>query len=226
MTKNVLIVEDLQSEITLLTYQFQELGTEPNAVPLTVAFAKTVESAREIITKIPFDVIFLDGDLTGTGLQEEPDTLPLFKEIAEKYQGKIFCTTSSQKYQEQMQTAGCPHVEKSTIASFAVEFLRKPTATYALAPGKLLAIQITGSLQVYLAKIITVSPLLVCAHDTLAPMNALRQTDFCILPDETALIQGSREQQQHLLNHYAKHMKPIQIHVAEINQQLASTDQQ
>lgn len=220
-SKNVLIVEDQNSEIVLLTNLFQELARSDQALPITVTFAKTVQSARDLIKKIRFDLIFLDGDLTGNGINDEPDTLPLFKEIKSQYRNKIYSTTDSQHYQEIMEQFNCPHVKKEDIVFFADSFLRKTPPSYEIAVGKLIIVQLPISFQVYIGIIINVTPLLVKIHDTIAPLMQMDRSIFAILEDETVLIQGSPDEQRQLLAHYEKRVNKITINVAEIQERLA-----
>lgn len=223
MTKTILIVEDDPSQTRLITEHFKDLGPLPDGNNPTVVFARTITTAQDILSKTVFDLIYLDGNLSGGGLKEVPDTLELFKHLAPKHRHGIFTTTDSTKYQQIFEEYGCTHVEKTEVAQHAHALLSKPPLTYTIGVGKLLVIQLPVSLQVYVAKIIQVSPLMVCAHDTQVPLVALTENLFAILLDESALIQGTPEQQTHVLNHYARFMRPIEIQVAEARKELHLT---
>lgn len=221
-SKHVLVVEDQQAEIVLIGALFKEFHLSPEQYTITVSFAKTLAVARELISKIQFDLIFLDGDLSGKGMSEQPDTLPLFLEIGQAYRKKVFCTTGSERYQRIMAEHGCPHVAKENIASFATQYLQSPPPAYDIAVGKLLVIQLTTSLQVYVGIITNTSPLTVKAHDSLVPFTEMHRDLFSILEDETVMIQGTPEEQAALLKHYATKMKEIIINVSDIKKQLAT----
>lgn len=220
MTKNILVVEDDPSQTRLSTEHFKDLGPLTDGSIPTVVFAKTLASATDILSKMVFDLIYLDGNLSGSGLKEVPDTLELFKLLAPKHRHSIFTITDSIQYQHIFEEYGCTHVRKTDVAQHAHAFLSKPPLTYTIGVGKLLVIQLPVSLQVYVAKVIQVSPLVVCAHDTQVPLTALTEDLFAILQDESALIQGAPAQQQHVLNHYARFMRPIEIQVAEARKEL------
>jgi CheY-like chemotaxis protein len=220
MTKIILIVEDDHVQTRLITEHFNDLGPLSNGDQITVVFAKTVASAAEIISKTVFDLIYLDGELTGTGLKEYPDTWELFKKLTPKHRSGIFTTTNSLRYQQQFAEYGCTHVEKTEVAQHAHTLLNTSPRAYTIGIGKLLIIQLPVSLQVYVAEITQVTPLVVCAHDSQVPLMALAENQFGILQDESILIQGTREEQQQLLEHYKRFMRPIRIEVTRIKQQL------
>ncbi len=205
---NILLVEDKKHTITLWKFLFEEL---PNVITTT---ATTLAAARDVLSKMQFDMIFLDGDLSPAyGPQAVPETLPLFKEISKVYAGKIFFTSDHEPYAELMRKQyGLLHVEKTEVPDFVKnQLLQLPLSMspskhyYDLSPGNLLVVRFMKNNhgfaceKAYIVEIVNVGPLRLKATPTLS----FEPGTYRILENESRLIQGTTQEQQALINDYA-----------------------
>lgn len=218
MLKNncILIVEDEDAMLSLVSYQLEDY-TKNSANPrLALTKAKTLPEATEKLEKIDFDMIFLDGNLSGKPQDELPETLPFYyTAIATGYAGRIFSITDSINHREIMEELGCVHVPKNEIAKFAIENhskIIKKTST--LAPGSPVVIR-TNKIKpfgVYMGKVISIEPLEVQASDHVDALKKLTASEFLILDYESSELQSNDpKRKQLLLDKYQQYMYPIEV---------------
>jgi hypothetical protein len=205
----ILLIEDDQKVITLWGHLFKEI---PNVVITT---ATTLAAARDVLSKIQFDMVFLDGDISPAyGPQATPETLPLFKEISNVYFGKIFFTSNHEPYVDFMRKQyGLLHVEKTEVADFVKNQLQQISLSvspskhyYDLSPGNLLVVCFMKNNygfpcgKRYITEIVNVGPLTL----KVAPhIPDFKPGTYRILEHESRLIQGTVKEQQTLLTDYA-----------------------
>lgn len=204
----ILLIEDNQDTIKLWGILFAEQGN------VITTIATTLEAATEVLSKMAFDMIFLDGDLTpGYGPQELPETWSLFNQISKVYAGKIFSISAHDAYIELMKKHGVIHVEKTDVPGFvknqlaSLELSVSPKkGYYDLSPGNLLVVRFLKNEyglapeKVYITEIVTVGPLTL----TVSPkLPNFKPGSYRILEKESQLIQGSNDEQQALLADYA-----------------------
>lgn len=204
----ILLIEDQVATITLWKFLFEEI---PNVITTTVT---TLTAAYDVLSKMQFDMIFLDGDLDPNyGPQATPETFELFQQISKVYAGKIFFTSSHEPYVELMRKYGINHVEKAEVPTFVKnQLLQIPLSLnaskmyYDLSPGNLLVVRFMKNEyglpceKAYIVEIVSVGPLTLKVGGGIPDF---KPGTYRILENESRLIQGSLAEQQALLTDYA-----------------------